>query len=342
MTSAHRCLAGHRPAPERERVNACGRPARQSGFALVVVLWAAALLCVIATSFALNMREETRLAENLAARARAEAVADAGIRRGILALLADVPGPRRESNGLFYELPFAGGSMRMRMVSENGKIDLNGAPQGLIHGLLETLAGNGAIADGGQAARVADAILDWRDSDHWVRTWGAEDPTYVAKNASLGARDGPFLSVAELNLVHGVDAGVYAQLAPWVTVYSGSAQVDPITAPRTVLRAIPGLDAGRVDDFIAARNAWRAGQSTLQGGSPRLPLAMLSSGARYLSQADAGVYTVDAVSALPDGTRASRRAVIRLTGEKRRPYTIIAWFDAIPDAETDALARAPW
>jgi general secretion pathway protein K len=341
MSGAHGSLAGHRLAPERERVNPCRRPVKHSGFALVVVLWATALLSVIATSFALNMREETRLAENLVARARAEAVADAGIRRGILALLAEVPGPRRESDGLLYELPFAGGSMRIRMVSENGKIDLNGAPQGLIHGLLETLVGNGAIADAGQAARVADAILDWRDSDHWVRTRGAEDQTYTAKNAPLGARDGPFLSVAELNLVHGVGGDVYAQLAPWVTVYSGSAQVDPITAPRTVLQAIPGLDAGHVDDFIAARNAWRAGQSALPGGSPRLSLEMLSSGARYLSQADAGVYTVDAVSVLPDGTRASRRAVIRLTGEKRRPYTIIVWFDAIPDAETDALARSP-
>ena len=325
------------------------QPGMQSGFALIVVLWAAALLSVIAASFALSMREETRLAENLMARARAEAVADAGIRRGILALLADRPGPGREGDGLLYEVPFAGGSMRIRMVSENGKIDLNGAPEGLIHGLLQSLVGSGALADAGQAARVADAILDWRDGDHWVRTWGAEDQTYAAKNAPLGARDGPFLSVAELNLVHGVDARVFAQLAPWVTVYSGSAQVDPMTAPRTVLLAIPGLDRDGVDDFIAMRNAWRADQSAAHGGAaqslggwPRgMSLESLSPGARYLSPTHARVYTVDAVGVSPGGTRASRRAVVQLTGERRRPYTVIAWFDAIPDAEADTLARNP-
>ena len=80
------------------------------GFALIIVLWAGVLLSIVAASFALEMRAESRRAGTLLARAKAEAIADAGIRRGIVALLANPSEPRRESGGSLYELPFAGGS----------------------------------------------------------------------------------------------------------------------------------------------------------------------------------------------------------------------------------------
>ena len=304
------------------------------GFALIIVLWAGVLLSIVAAGFALEMRAESRRAGNLLARAKAEAIADAGIRRAIVALLADPSEPRRESGGSLYELPFAEGSMRIRMTSEEGKIDLNTAPDELIQGLLRALFESGEISSAARAAHIADAILDWRDEDQWVRTYGAEDRTYAANGISLGARDGPFLSVAELNLVLGVDAESFAHLVPWVTVHSRSSRVDPVTAPRTVLLAIPGLDAETVDRFIAARSAWRAGESASRGG---LPVELLSSGMRYLTVSDARIYTIDAVGVLPDGTRASRRAVIRLTGRARKPYTTVAWFDAIPDSQSDRL-----
>ncbi len=307
----------------------------QRGFALIIVLWAGVLLSVIAASFAFSMRVETRLAGNLAERAQAEAIADAGIRRGIVALLADATGPRWVTDGRPYELPLGVGSMRIRLRSENGKIDLNGAPEALIQGLLRALAENGELPDARQAARIADAILDWRDPDERVRPDGAEDRNYEAGGRPFGSRDGAFLSVAELNQVLGVDSQVYARLAPWLTVYSWAPQVDPMTAPRTVLLAVPGLDAGQVDDFIAARQAFYASRAAGGGERSRLPVELLSAGARYLSRAESRVYTVEAQGELSGGTRASRRAVIQLTGDARKPFFVVAWFDSIPDSETD-------
>ncbi len=303
------------------------------GFALVIVLWAGVLLSVIAASFAFSMRVETRLAGNLVERAQAEAIADAGIRRGIVALLADASGPRWVADGRPYELPLGDGSMQIRLLSENGKIDLNGAPEALIQGLLRFLARSGELSDERQAARIADAILDWRDPDKRARPDGAEDRHYKASGRPFGSRDGAFLSVRELNQVLGVDAEAYARLAPWVTVYSWAPQVDPMTASRHVLMAVPGLDAGLVDRFIAAREALYAGQSAGGGASTRLPVELLSPGARYLSRADSRVYTVEVVGEVPGGTRASRRAVIQLTGDARKPFAIVAWFDSIPDSE---------
>ena len=121
--------------------------ARGRGFALVIVLWAGVLLSVVATSFAFSMRVETRLATNLVERSQAQAIADAGISRGIVALLADARGPRWVADGRAYELPFGDGNMRIRLLSENGKVDLNGAPEALIQGLLRSLAESGELPD---------------------------------------------------------------------------------------------------------------------------------------------------------------------------------------------------
>ena len=317
------------------------RPRRAGGhrgFALVIVLWAGVLLSVIAASFAFSMRVETRLAGNLVERARAEAIADAGIRRGILALLESPAERRWIADGREHALPLGGGTMRIRLVSENGKIDLNGAPEALIHGLADALVRDGVLADAREASTIAGAILDWRDPDRRVRPGGAEDRDYAAAGRPYGSRDGAFLSVAELSQVLGVEPEVYARLAPMVTVHSWAPQVDPTTASRRVLLAIPGLDADAVDRFVDARDAFRAAAPGAGSGG-RLPIELLSPGARYLSRADSRVYTVESTGELPGGARAGRRAVIQLTGDARKPFIIMAWFDSIPTRDdTDGAA----
>lgn len=302
----------------------------QCGFALVIVLWAGVLLGVIAASFAFTMRVETRLAGNLVERAKAQAIADAGIHRGILALLSESPESRWVADGRRYELPFADGRVRIRLYSENGKVDLNGAPEALILGLVTALAESEGNESASPPTAVANAILDWRDPDQRTRPDGAEDAHYRAQGRRFASRDGAFLSVSELNQVLGVDAVTYARLAPLVTVYSWAPQVDPMTAPRTVLRAVPGLDDERVDRFLSAREALYASGVAGVDSPGSLPLELLSPGARYLSRANSRVYTVDAEGELTGGARASRRAVVQLTGDARKPYSVVAWFDSIP------------
>jgi len=302
----------------------------QRGFALIIALWAAVLLSVIAAHFVLSTKAESRLAGNLVETARAEALADGGIQRGILALLAAEGEPHWIADGRPYDVALGDGSVRIRLSAASARIDLNSAPEVLIQGLLDSLAQRGVLDSRASAARIANAILDWRDADRVPRPGGAEDRDYEAHGYAYGARDGAFQSVAELAQVFGVTPAIHARLARWFTVYSRTPRIDPRTAPREVLLGVPGLDSDAVDRFIEARKAHYAARA---GAPSRLPTELLSAGAGYLSQSAPRVFSVDAEGVLFGGARAMRRAVVELTGLEDRPYAIIAWFDAesIPD-----------
>lgn len=65
---------------------------RQRGIALIAVLWTVLLLSLIATNFLTQTRTDARITRNLIDNAGAEALADAGIHRAIVALLAPATG----------------------------------------------------------------------------------------------------------------------------------------------------------------------------------------------------------------------------------------------------------
>jgi general secretion pathway protein K len=56
---------------------------RQRGVALVIVMWAAVILAVIASSFILERRTEQLVVSNSMSMARAEAAANAGVQRAL-------------------------------------------------------------------------------------------------------------------------------------------------------------------------------------------------------------------------------------------------------------------
>ena len=284
-----------------------------SGFALIIVLWSTALLAVIAGSFAFGMRLETSLTNNLIARAQGEALADAGIQRGILALLEPDTALRWKADGSVHEVPFGAGTLRISIRAENGKIDLNRAPDELIRGLFRT------IDDDADTAELSDAVLDWRDRDSETRPNGAEDDEYTAAGRAYGARDGAFLSVGELSQVRGLDADVVRHLSEFVTVYSGRPRLDPLTASREALLAIPDIDEESVDRFLEEREV-RA-----QEGLPFTPIEQLASGRRYLATTKATVYTVEAEGRTTDGVVVNRTAVVRVSRSRKRPYLILSW-----------------
>ena len=283
------------------------------GIALISVLWITGLLAVIAASFASSTRTEARLARNLVANAKAEALADGGVHRAVLGLLDPDPATVWRADRTVYALALGKGEVQIEIEDEDGKIDLNGAPPELLAGLLGALG-----LEAGEAEAIAARIADYRDEDSEAEPLGAEDPDYLDAGRTAGAADRPFATESELLNVLGVSQVLYEEVRPYVTVYSGAEGVDPTRAPRVVLEALPGMTPELVEALLAA------------GPDSDPYLAIEDQGALdelefYLLPTRDLVFTVRALARTPDGGTFLREAVIELGGSPDQPFLVHTW-----------------
>ena len=287
-------------------------PSRQRGVALVLVMWVAVILGVVAASFILERRTETLIVMNSIAMAKAEAAADAGVARALAESYRNDPTALEawKRDGTPYDWQFEGVSVRVEMRDESAKIDLNTASEALLRGLLVS----SGVADE-DANRLLDAILDWRDPDSFKRPNGAEEPDYRAAGLAYRPGNAPFQAMEELQLVLGMRPEIYRRIAPSVTVYSRQPGVNTQVASREVLLAIPGLTSEVVDEYIARREAARAAGEPL----PTLPQA-----GAYASGMTP-VLNVRSVARSEDGAVFTREAVALLRPVPRKPVTFVAW-----------------
>lgn len=267
------------------------------GFALLLVLWGLILLGLIAASFLRETRVGTTLARNVIENAKAEALAEAGVRRAILGLLDTDPATAWRADGRPYRFELGDGTVQIQIQDEGGKIDLNRAPPAMLATLFQETG-----SDPEAARRLADAILDYADRDNDRRPAGAEDDDYASAGLKNGAKDAPFERKEELLNVLDMNRAIYEAIAPDVTIHSGQSEVNLSTAPDLVLRTIPNLTIRERDQIISAR-------------SERVP--------PQLSQVD--VVTVLADARTRGGGRFVREAVLRRSGEPGNPFQVLDW-----------------
>lgn len=289
-------------------------PPRQRGIALLVVLWACALLAILLGAYAVATRTEGLQARYQFASTQARYAAEAGIARAVYALREPDPKRRWIADGRPYRFRFDGAVVAVSVTDESGKVDLNTATPQVLEGLFRA-----AGAGGDRAHALAAAVQDWRDADDAAHADGAEAPAYAAAGRDYGPRNGPFASVEELQMVLGMDASLYATLAPAITVWSGRNLPDPTHAPSLVLAALPGMDRQKAGDYIQAR---RQRVDPTQP-APGLPGGLLpGSGGRSVTQ------SIHAEATLANGTRAGLDVAIRMTGMRNAadaPYTVLRW-----------------
>jgi len=324
----------------RGRVMARGRrmQRRQRGLALILVLWGAALLTIMAASFAFSVRVETTIVSNYMHRAQAQALAEAGVRRAILEMLAP-PGPMRwHLNGESHDMRFGEGAVRIAVFPESAKLDLNRSSEALIHGLFGTLVGEIPNFSEEDAARLTEEVDRWRDPEGRTRSADGGQLNSTTRRRLAQRRVGGFLSTSELNQIPGMRPEILRAIADSVTVHSQMAKVDAASATRRVLLAIPGLDSQRVDQFLAAREALYQDDDEARRLQSKLPLELLEAGARHLSRSRISTFTVNARAMMPDGVSATVSAVVRVTGQRSRPYSILAWSDMPFDYANDDSA----
>ncbi len=298
---------------------------RESGIALVLVIWVVTLLLVIAGSFLYAMRTDARAARNAALIARGDALAQAAVARAVFELFKP-----QESQGVWKRngevrgWVFDKAQVSVSVSDESAKIDINTANNELLKGLFR-YAGMGED----DAAKLLDAVLDWRDQDTLRRPQGAEEAEYAQAGFKGRPANYPFQSTEELQLVLGMPAGVYQRIAPMITVYSRQSGVNPQLARRAVLLAIPGVTAEAVDFFLAERDA-----AAVEG---RMAPIFTAAGA-YASYAQTGAATIRADVQVDDVVVVSREAVAMLSPQyPRRPYTLLAWREVSRDRD----ARGP-
>ena len=263
---------------------------RERGFALLVVLWTIVLLTLMAGAFARDWRTQTRMTAAVAKSADAEAAADGGLAYAIAWLRMPEAASRPTVDGTPVEFEFAGSRVTIRIEDERGKIDLNRSGLALLRELLVDLG-----RDDDEIERLLDAIADYRDKDSDARPNGAEDRDYRALGLAHGAKDAPFEAVEELRQVAGMSAELFAQIRPALTVYNTSRRIAPRAASSLVRRALD-IAAPEVDEN---RSATRS--------------------------ASRGTFTIIATAETPTGGRFQRRAVVRLSGARRRPWQILSF-----------------
>ncbi|MEQ1528052.1 MAG: type II secretion system protein GspK [Methylococcales bacterium] len=224
------------------------RRSAQQGFALILVLWILSLMTIMAGSFTLSMRRESAIIEGIKHNAETQSIAESGLALAQFMLLNPEAHSRWRADGSVYEIDFGHAKVRIRLLSEVGKIDINTANQKLLSALIT----NAPIEDEKARTKLLNAILDWRDADEVVREDGAEKDEYKQAKLSYTPRNKRFRSIEELQMVLGMNAEVFQWLTPLITVYSGQ-EVDVKLAAKDVLQVLPGLDAGKIDDYVMLR-----------------------------------------------------------------------------------------
>lgn len=294
------------------RAAALRSAARETGIALIAVLWLTVLLTVIASGFAFSMRGEAQAARNALSLAQARAAADGAVERAAFELSR----PRNfpdvwQANGAPQS--WQDGEIRIVVwaMDESARIDLNTAQEPLLKGLLQSVGG----LDPDTTQRIVDAIRDWRDADELRRPNGAEEADYRGAGRNYKPANADFSTVGELQRVLGVTPGLMARIADSLTVYSRQAGINPATASRDVLLAVPNLTPELVDAFLAQRQEALANKR---------PVPLLPQAQAFGTPATAA-WRIRAEASMPDGVTFVRDAVLRPSADARRPIIALLW-----------------
>ena len=277
-------------------------PFRQRGVALLLVLWACTLLAILLGGYAALARTEALQARYQFAGTQAHYAAEAGLMRAVYGLQDPRMRQRWIGDGRPYTFVYDHASVVVRSIDEDGKVDLNTATPEVLQGLLRA-----AGLRPEQAGELARRIVDWRSPPDLANEADSQRAAYAAAGRDYGPRRGPFVTVEEVQLVLGMTPALYRQLAPVLTIWSGSPSPNPNTAPPLALQAIPGITPPQLAEIRAtrARNA----------DDPSLALN------------NGTTHSIESVATLADGTSAVLRATIRmqpgLGGVK--PYAVLRW-----------------
>lgn len=293
------------------------------GFIVVAALWLLAALAALASVASAYVAQSAVALTALDAATQQEMLTTAGIELVAYELSAPVTGRRPTHGG--FSLRLANSSLTVEYMSETARINLNMASRAMIAGLFAALG-----AQPEAASQFADRIVAWRSMPR-PNVQDEEDALYRAAGLNYLPRRAPFNSANELTLVLGLPAAIVERALPFVTVYSGVAEINVLDAASEVIAALPGMTPARLDAFLSQRDS-------LPPDNPEFVLGAL--GGRQVGATIAGseAYRVRMRITLPNGRQSRPEAIIKILGPgEKQAYRIFAWRQ---DIDTGGPQRA--
>jgi hypothetical protein len=283
----------HHPSPNPSPWRGGGRKNYREGSVLLLVLVVVAILALGTNTYLELMQSEHRAVRVHGNAAQATRLAESGAEY-LKAFLAQTPAQIQAEGGLVAN------STAMQALLADDQADafsrgrftilapaqVDGLYAGVRYGVedeaaklnLHTLLAEGVdgearnrlLALPSMTPDVADAILDWLDTDLTPREFGAEDETYSNANPPYHTRNGPIASLDELLLVRGVTPELLYGLDQNRNYFIHAGE-----APRGAMLEIDNADG-------SMNRGWSAyltlSSVELVGGTPTAPLADLNGG----------------------------------------------------------------
>ncbi|MFY9656964.1 MAG: type II secretion system protein GspK [Methylocystis sp.] len=279
------------------------------------MIWGIALITLLVVSYASAARLRLQMAFNLAKASQADLIADAAIGRGALSLLSEsqqnhTAPPLSDATGRQEERVVHDGkpkfcflnesAVAISIEDENGKVDLNAAPQKLLRTLLAGLGLPARDADAAAAGVVAFRSADASSDAQQLDT--SEKP--------FGLKRAPFQTIAELDQVPGVSPLLFKSLSSLVTVHSRNPGVDPKTAPPALFALLLGQPPEEIHSLLA-----KPFPNAIDRTDPRFPREFQGPGLGR-------VFLVHVEVVLATGQTSVREALLDLRGASGEAFAI--------------------
>jgi general secretion pathway protein K len=180
--------------------------------------------------------------------------------------------------------------------------------------LIEVLAAEEKIA-----REAAERIIGWRTPPK-RNAANEEEALYAASGLVYSPRQSPFAHIYELSLVLGIPAELVERALPFMTVFSGSPDVDVLIAPPEIIAALPGMTPAALTDFLNQRTGLPRDQSAVAAA-----LGLARTKAPIPQSRSFRILTS---LRFDNGRRTSSELVIAL-GDAKEPYRVLSWQDDV-------------
>ena len=252
---------------------------RQRGVALLIVLWALALLALLATEVRTVSRQDTQLAGNLRDAATVELAADGAVQQAIWHVL-DSSTARWSADGLVHVIRVGETSVAVRIDNEADKVNPGIAAPSLLQALLLQVG-----AEPVAAAALATSIVQWRLGSGPLARRNSTFLRYQRAGMDYAPSGAPLDSIDELGSVIGMTPDLLARLRPHLTVFTSD---DPSAATR---------------DPVVAQALALAGQSAVEANDIGEQFVSVTADARGPDHGRRIVHAIIRINALPQGRR---------------------------------------